>query len=474
MRHHRPLLLAAFHRLLEQIGAYDGLVVRSGVQVTEDVSWCQPPAQPAAETHAGCRADHQGWLEAEDSETGRVAFIVVFYATPFSVLSADRSGRRRCRQHRLGGGYAPGRNCYEHPRREHVRGRGADDVAAHEPRAGDPRGGAVDEGTCSSAAGVAATRHFTPVTTAQDGHWDRKRFAHGVELRGKTIGVVGLGMIGSEVARRCLALDMKVLSTQALKEPQPPPMPLINAPPAQVVGFDPQVTEEAAALAGVRKVSLDELWAAADFVTLHTPLNAATRHLVNAQTLARCRRGVFIINAARGGIVDEAALLSALESGHVAGAALDVYEVEPPPPAARALLTHPHVLCTPHLGASTEEAQRKVAREVAQQMCDAFRGRGFVGVVNAAHLGLLAARPALAPYVRLAEALGSLQAQVRWTTQGEVRQREVGEAAGSLTQTSPSPATPLSADCRRDVPVARRGRLRRARVRVDRDRRPHL
>jgi hypothetical protein len=176
------------------------------------------------------------------------------------------------------------------------------------------------------------------------------------------------------------------------------------------VGHDPLVSDEKAAAGGVKKVTLDELWRTADFITLHTPLNDATRGLINAATLAKCKKGVFIINAARGGVVAEGDLLAALNSGHVAGAALDVFEQEPPGAASRALIAHPKVVCTPHLGASTEEAQRKVAREIAQQMSDAFALKGFVGAVNARHLGL-ATTPALEPFVRTAEALGSLQGQ---------------------------------------------------------------
>lgn len=140
-----------------------------------------------------------------------------------------------------------------------------------------------------------------------------------MELKGKTIGVVGLGMIGSEVARRCQALDMVTL------------------------GFDPTVSAETAAAAGITKVSLDALFAGSDFITLHTPLNDATRNLICAATLAKCKDGVYIINCARGGIVHEADLLAALNSGKVAGAAMDVFESEPPKESSRALIAHPKV-----------------------------------------------------------------------------------------------------------------------------------
>lgn len=228
------------------------------------------------------------------------------------------------------------------------------------------------------------------------------------------------------------------------------------------IGFDPLVTDAQAGAVGVRKASLEEVWAASDFITLHTPLNAATEGLINRATLAKCKKGVFIINCAAGGIVAERDLLAALESGHVAGAALDVFQHEPPRErdSSRALIAHPRVVCTPHLGASTEEAQRKVrpcrpprcallhsladrsvaapstsskihahsptasvfsptlpcpalqvARDIAHAMSDAFAARAFTGIVNAGHLAL-AHRPALAPYVQLAEAIGSLQGQL--------------------------------------------------------------
>ncbi|RYE98437.1 MAG: hypothetical protein EOO41_02370, partial [Methanobacteriota archaeon] len=201
------------------------------------------------------------------------------------------------------------------------------------------------------------------------------------------IGVVGLGMIGMEVARRCRVLDM------------------------HVIGFDPLVPHEKAAAAGVRKVSFETLLAESDVITLHAPLNDATRHCIRADTLARCKRGVYIVNCARGEHVHEADLLANLESGHVAGAALDVLASEPPVGTSAKLVAHPHVTCTPHLGASTEEARRQVARDIATRMCDALDGSAYVGVVNTPFLAL-SLLPTLEPYVRLAEALGSLQGQL--------------------------------------------------------------
>ena len=179
----------------------------------------------------------------------------------------------------------------------------------------------------------------------------------------------------------------------------------------RTLGYDPQLDAAAQEAVGVVPSTLEAIWAGSDFITLHTPLNDSTRNLISTATLSKCKRGVFIINAARGGVVNEADLLTALNKCTVRGAALDVYEQEPPPPSSQALLQHPNVLCTPHLGASTEEAQQKVAKEIAEQMCDAFKGTKYYGVVNAPHLNL-AAEPKLAPYVSLAKSLGALLGQV--------------------------------------------------------------
>jgi D-3-phosphoglycerate dehydrogenase len=216
------------------------------------------------------------------------------------------------------------------------------------------------------------------------GEWERKKFT-GTEVFEKTLGVIGLGKIGREVALRCRGLGMKVL------------------------GYDPVIAPDVAAKMEIELVSLEGIYRRADFITVHTPLSAATRGLLNDTTLAQCKNGVRVINCARGGIVDEEALLRALESGKVAGAALDVFAQEPPGNAP--LLKHPGVIATPHLGASTGEAQEKVALQIAQQMADAFRGRSYTGVVNGAVMQLTL-REEVRPLVALAEKLGSLVAQV--------------------------------------------------------------
>jgi D-3-phosphoglycerate dehydrogenase len=216
------------------------------------------------------------------------------------------------------------------------------------------------------------------------GKWDRRQFT-GTELHGKILGIVGLGKVGREVAVRSQAFGMRV------------------------IGFDPVLSTELAAKFGVDLVSLEEIYTHADFISIHTPLSDETRGLIGKNAIARCKDGVRIINCARGGIIDEQALLEALESGKVAGAALDVFEKEPP--GDHPLLRHPCVVATPHLGASTEEAQEKVARQIAQQVSDMLKEKGVVGAVNA-DVVQLALKKEVRPYVLLAEKLGLLQTQL--------------------------------------------------------------
>ena len=238
------------------------------------------------------------------------------------------------------------------------------------------------------------------------GRWDKSRLG-GVELFGKTLGVVGLGRIGAEVARRALGFRM------------------------QVIAYDPYLTREAAARLGVESVELDDLLARADFVSIHVPLTSDTRHLLGAAELARARAGVRIVNCARGGIVDEAALARAIEAGHVAGAALDVFEREPPP-ADHPLLRLDRVIVTPHLGAATDEAQTAVALAIAEQVADALV-RGVV--TNAVNLPAVDAETAReqAPYVALALAMGRFLAQMADGRMAEARLTYAGEVAGRAT-----------------------------------------
>jgi D-3-phosphoglycerate dehydrogenase len=233
--------------------------------------------------------------------------------------------------------------------------------------------------------------------STQAGKWEKNRFM-GVELTGKTLGLIGAGNIGSIVASRALGLRMRVLEL------------------------------------GVEKVELDELLARADFITLHTPLTDQTRGILSRENLAKTKRGVRIINCARGGLIDEAALKEALDSGHVAGAALDVFETEPATDSP--LFGTPGFISTPHLGASTNEAQVNVAIQVAEQMSD-FLLLG--GVTNAINMPSLSAEeaPRLKPYMALAEKLGRLVGQVL----GEEVRSVAVEVEGAAAELNPKPIT---------------------------------
>ncbi|GAB1583211.1 phosphoglycerate dehydrogenase [Phyllobacterium phragmitis] len=216
------------------------------------------------------------------------------------------------------------------------------------------------------------------------GKWEKNRFM-GVEITGKTLGVIGCGNIGSIVATRGVGLKM------------------------HVVAFDPFLSEARAQELGVEKVELDDLLVRADFITLHTPLTDKTRNIINAETIAKMKDGVRIINCARGGLIVEKDLVEALKSGKVAGAGIDVFEVEP---ATENELFHlPNVVCTPHLGASTSEAQENVALQVAEQMSD-YLIKGAVS--NAINMPSITAEeaPRLKPFVKLAEVLGAFVGQV--------------------------------------------------------------
>jgi D-3-phosphoglycerate dehydrogenase len=179
----------------------------------------------------------------------------------------------------------------------------------------------------------------------------------------------------------------------------------------KVIGFDPVMNAEAMKEACLTKVTLNEIWANSDFITIHTPLTPETSNLINDTTIAKCKRGVRIINCARGGIVDEAALLKGLESGQVAGAALDVFSSEPPKQHLKPLLSHPRLVCTPHLGASTDEAQVNVARDIAIQMCDVFDQKDFLGVVNVSYLSS-STQSYMKPFMELATTIGAMQSQL--------------------------------------------------------------
>lgn len=215
--------------------------------------------------------------------------------------------------------------------------------------------------------------------------WKRSKFV-GVEVYNKTLGVIGFGKIGREVAKRGRGLGMRVLASDAF------------------------VTPDAARRDGVELVDLNTLLEQSDYVTVHTPLTRDTRGLINDAAFEKMKDGVRIINCARGGIIDEAALLRALESGKVAAAAVDVFEVEPPP-TDHPLIGHPKVLATPHLGASTEEAQVNVALDVVDQILAMFDGRPPRSAVNMPAISAeVLAR--IEPYLKLGEAIGGLHAQL--------------------------------------------------------------
>ncbi len=216
------------------------------------------------------------------------------------------------------------------------------------------------------------------------GKWEKNRFM-GVELFNKTLGIIGCGNIGSIVADRALGLKMKVIA------------------------FDPFLSPERAIAIGVEKVELDDIFKRSDFITLHTPLTDKTRHIVDAAALAKCKKGVRIINCARGGLVVEDALYDALVSGKVAGAALDVFETEPA--SSHKLFGLENVVATPHLGASTGEAQENVALQVAEQMADYLISGAVTNALNMPSISADEA-PRLRPFVVLAEKLGSFAGQL--------------------------------------------------------------
>ena len=241
------------------------------------------------------------------------------------------------------------------------------------------------------------------------GEWKRSAFT-GLELRGRTLGIIGLGKIGQAVASRARAMEMTVL------------------------GVDPYITPEQAANHGVDLVEFDDLLARSDVITVHVPLTRSTRSLVGADAIARMKPGAIVLNVARGGILDESAVADALRSGQLGGAGIDVFDEEPPKDSP--LLDAPNTLLTPHLGASTAEAQVLVAEEVAAQVLDVLDGRSARYAVNAPLLTPETAR-AIAPYLPLAEVLGRFFAQFCHTA---VRTITL-EIAGDLAEHDGSPLT---------------------------------
>ncbi|HNX80867.1 MAG TPA: phosphoglycerate dehydrogenase [Candidatus Omnitrophota bacterium] len=258
---------------------------------------------------------------------------------------------------------------------------------------------------------MALARNIPQATAStKKGEWKRSKFM-GVELYSKTLGIVGLGRIGTEVAKRALAFGMKVLA------------------------YDPFLSKEVAESLGIEIVDLKELYERADFITVHTPLTADTKRMISTEAFSRMKNGVRMINCARGGIIDEQALIQAIKDGKVAGAAMDVFEAEPVAPDSE-LLKLDSVIVTPHLGASTEEAQVNVAIEVAEIVRDALLGRG---IRNAANYPCLEAEVCklLDPYTALCEKLGLFAGQL-----GEGRFQEISITySGDIIQYNLSPLT---------------------------------
>jgi D-3-phosphoglycerate dehydrogenase len=245
---------------------------------------------------------------------------------------------------------------------------------------------------------------MTPQATAsmKDGKWEKKQFM-GVELYNKTLGIVGLGQIGKQVAKRAQGLEMNI------------------------VAYDPFLNEEQAEALGIKSVSIEEIFKVSDFITFHTPLTAETKNVVNKESIATMKDGVRLINCARGGIINENDLQEALNSGKIAGAALDVFEQEPPD-AKSALMCSDRLICTPHLGASTGEAQVNVAVAVAEQIVDYLAHGTIRNAVNFPSIPKEEV-PTLQPYITLAEGLGRFAAQVFGSSIQEITLEYRGEAA---------------------------------------------
>jgi D-3-phosphoglycerate dehydrogenase len=276
-----------------------------------------------------------------------------------------------------------------------------------------PHGNSITTAEHAVAMMFALAREIPEATAStKAGKWEKNRFM-GVELTGKTLGLIGAGNIGSIVASRAQGLQMRV------------------------VAYDPFLSEKRALDLGVEKLELAELLARADFISLHTPLTDATRNILSRENLARTKRGVRIINCARGGLIDEAALANAITSGQVAGAALDVFETEPA--KASPLFAMEQVVCTPHLGASTNEAQENVALQVAEQISDFLLTGAVTNAINTPSVSAEDA-PRLKPYMELVQKLGAFAGQLTMAQDGVIR-RIVIEYEGAAATLNHKPLT---------------------------------
>ena len=224
------------------------------------------------------------------------------------------------------------------------------------------------------------------VQKVKSGGWDRKKYM-GTEVHNKTLGIVGLGKIGSEVANRMKEFGMTIKA------------------------YDPFASVEKAESMGIELLELDELLGQTDFLTVHTPLTEKTKHMISMANADKLKKGMWLVNCARGGIYKEEDLHSLIDQGYVAGIALDVYSSEPPTEELYKLLDHPQIITTPHLGASTEEAQEKVAEQIAHQMADALEQKSFKGSLNGKSISLITNKE-VQPYLQLAEKLGSVAIQL--------------------------------------------------------------
>jgi D-3-phosphoglycerate dehydrogenase len=266
-----------------------------------------------------------------------------------------------------------------------------------------PGGNTITTGEHTMALIFALARQVPQASASmKEGRWEKNKFI-GTELTDKVLGIVGIGNIGKAVAERALGLKMVVL------------------------GYDPYVPNEDILKLGVEPVNIDEIYARSDFISFHTPLTSETKEMINIQAIKKMKKGVFIINCARGALINESDLLNALQSNHVKGVAIDVYPVEPPPPDTL-LYKHPNVILTPHLGASTMEAQERVAIQIAEQISD-FLKKGIIR--NSVNFPYVAPEllPILRPYLSLCEKLGSFHGQLLENPLKEIRVEYLGDAS---------------------------------------------
>ncbi|KAF7660295.1 hypothetical protein LDENG_00284960 [Lucifuga dentata] len=272
-----------------------------------------------------------------------------------------------------------------------------------------PSGNTISAAELTCALLMCLSRNVPQATMSMKaGNWDRKKFM-GAELYGKTLGIIGLGRIGKEVASRMQSFGMKT------------------------IGYDPITPLEVSASWGVEQMPLEQLWPQCDYITVHTPLMPSTAGLLNDETFAKCKKGVKVVNCARGGIIDEAALLRALECGQCGGAGLDVFVEEPP--TNRSLVNHPNVISCPHLGASTKEAQMRCGQDIAMQIVDMVKGKNLVGAVNAQVLSSTFSQESH-QWIKLGEAVGAVLqscttskqpfSHVHITTQGDCMKSSTG------------------------------------------------